>query len=403
MPRLLDDWLQAYLEYTQFSESPNKFHFWTGVATIAGALRSKVYFEMGYFRWTPNFYIILVAPSGIAAKSTTGSLGMEFLAKLPDITFGPTAMTSQSFWPMFKDAKIDRFLPNGEVISEACLTFFASELGVLLDPEDKGMLDLLVHLWDGRDKELKKRTISRGMEAAEHPWVNILACTTPKWISTYMKEIFIGGGFTSRCVFVYANKKRKLVAYPSDALEENASDPNFAELQRKLVSDLTHISTLSGRYVLTPAAKAYGKQWYEYLYTEAIKDSRLAAFEGYVSRAQGHAHKIAMVLTAAKSSKPVIEKETLEAAVQLLKDNEETMHEVLQGVEAGPSGKYTDEILRCLSVQKDRRMAQAQIYRYFLLRYALQKDEFTSICNSMAEAGLVQIVQRGQTIFVEVV
>ena len=62
---------------------------WVGVSTIAGALRRKVWIDQAYFKWYPNFYIILVAPPGIVAKSTTASLGMRLCGVSPVSASGP--------------------------------------------------------------------------------------------------------------------------------------------------------------------------------------------------------------------------------------------------------------------------------------------------------------------------
>ena len=83
--RQYDNWIRAYLEYTKYLEAPDSFHFWAGVSAIAGALRGKVFFDMGYFKWKPNFFIIYVAPPGIVAKSTSMGVAMPILRKVPDI------------------------------------------------------------------------------------------------------------------------------------------------------------------------------------------------------------------------------------------------------------------------------------------------------------------------------
>ncbi|KKK66944.1 hypothetical protein LCGC14_2958990, partial [marine sediment metagenome] len=80
--RNYDNWLSGYAEYTKHSESPDLFHFWTGVFTIAGALRRQVWIDQRYFQWTPNFYIVLVGPAGIAAKSTSLRLGTSLLRRV---------------------------------------------------------------------------------------------------------------------------------------------------------------------------------------------------------------------------------------------------------------------------------------------------------------------------------
>lgn len=93
MGRHFDDWLKTYMLYTRDSESPDEFHFWTGVSTIAGALRRRVWIDMRKFLWTPNFYIILVGPPGIVTKSTTTSVGYNLLRHVEGVHFGPDSAT----------------------------------------------------------------------------------------------------------------------------------------------------------------------------------------------------------------------------------------------------------------------------------------------------------------------
>jgi hypothetical protein len=90
VPRHFKHWLKAYLDYTSASEAPDAFHFWTGVSTIAGALRRHVWVEQHIFQWIPNFYIIFVAPAGVATKSTTLNLGMGLAwSRLTEFTSDP--------------------------------------------------------------------------------------------------------------------------------------------------------------------------------------------------------------------------------------------------------------------------------------------------------------------------
>ena len=52
--------------------------------------------DMAIFKWTPNFYILLVAPPGIVSKSTTVDIGMDILAQVTGVKFGPDVVTWQS-------------------------------------------------------------------------------------------------------------------------------------------------------------------------------------------------------------------------------------------------------------------------------------------------------------------
>ncbi len=151
--RKLNDWLRTYLDYTENTECPSSFNFWVGVWTIAGALRRRVWLDMGHFQWYPNFYLFLVAPPGIVSKSTTLSIGTKLLEQVPGIKFGPEAMTWQALTqalatsleevPIEIPGEITQFYPM------SCLSIAAGELGTLIDPSHRELIDALVSLWDG--------------------------------------------------------------------------------------------------------------------------------------------------------------------------------------------------------------------------------------------------------------
>jgi hypothetical protein len=96
MPRHFSNWLKAYCLFTDSREAQLDFHFWTGVSTIAAALRRKVWKDELLFKWTPNFYIIFVGPAGIVTKSTTLNIGYKLLAQVPNIHFGLDSRQARS-------------------------------------------------------------------------------------------------------------------------------------------------------------------------------------------------------------------------------------------------------------------------------------------------------------------
>ena len=104
MARNFRDWLEAFCDYAQYGEAPRRMYFWVGVSAVAGALRRKVWIDQAYFRWHPNFYIILVAPPGIVSKSTTASIAMRLLRRVPRIKFGPDVVTWQALVGAFAEA-----------------------------------------------------------------------------------------------------------------------------------------------------------------------------------------------------------------------------------------------------------------------------------------------------------
>ena len=47
--RKLSNWIEAYTAFTNNTEAPEKFHRWTAISTIAGALNRKCWVNIGRF------------------------------------------------------------------------------------------------------------------------------------------------------------------------------------------------------------------------------------------------------------------------------------------------------------------------------------------------------------------
>lgn len=385
MARLTSNWIESYLRYSEFSESPENFHFWTSVSCIAGALRRRTWMDMGYFQWTPNFYIVFVAPPGIVSKSTTANIGMSLLREVPDITFGPDAVTWQSLIQSLANST-QGFDYNGLLHSMSAVTIVSSEFGTFLNPNDREMVDVLVSLWDGQIGVWEKATKTMGNDRIINPWINIIACTTPSWIQGNFPEYMIGGGFTSRTIFVYGETKRKLVAYPGAELP-----PEFEEQKRILIHDLEHISVnLVGPYKLSPDAVKWGTDWYEKLYSTNKDTYAGNRYAGYIARKQTHMHKLAMVLRAAYSDDLTITARDLQSADRYLGESEHQMHQVFDKIvsaEARPANIVVDKMRQVKSI--DWREL------YLALFQQVSREQFTQAIDSGIAAGLLEIKANG--------
>ena len=347
MPRHFPNWLKAYMDYTRDSESPDPFHFWTGVSTVAGALRRRVWIDMKKFQWTPNFYIILVGPPGVAAKSTSMSIGMSLLGKVKDIKFGPESMTWQKLAKSLSEAVeyVDYTTQTGERASLAmsCLTISVSELGTFLRVDDDQLMSFLIRMWEGQIEKFRHETVSSGAIEVDNPWLNIIGATTPAWLKANFPESMIGGGLTSRIVFVYGEKKRKLIPYP-DAIIPAAEE---RRLREQLVEDLTAISRLAGEYQLSPFARQWGEAWYNDHNNPALRPPHLSSsrFEGYLARKQTHLHKFAIILAAAKRDRLIIEEEDLKEAETIISDTEHDMLRVFESIGLVEEQQHIREIV----------------------------------------------------------
>lgn len=279
---------------------------------MAGALRRRVWIDMRKFEWLPNFYIILVAPAGIAAKSTSVSIGYRLLSRVPNISFGPESLTWQALAESlsFATEGVKFFGSDGleHTKPQSAVTVFVGELGTFLAAEDDKFVSFLIRMWDGQESTFTHKTRTAGEIQILNPWLNVIACTTPSWLASNFKESMIGGGLTSRVVFVFGEAKRLLIPYPDEMVPSDA----YKEFESHLVDDLQSISGLSGEYHLSPEARTWGRGWYNKLWT-APRPIHMASdrYSGYIARKQTHLHKLAMVLAASKREKLIIEEEDL--------------------------------------------------------------------------------------------
>lgn len=337
------------MEYTRDSESPSDFHFWVGVSTIAGALRRRVWLDMKKFQWTPNFYIVLVGPPGVAAKSTSISMGTALLRKVPGIKFGPESMTWQALAKDFSDAieyleyHPDPTKPDKLRIAMSSLTIPISELGMFLRTDDKQLEAFLIRMWEGQEDSFDHKTKASGNIEIKNPWLNIIAATTPSWLKDNFPEGMIGGGLTSRIVFVYGDKKRALIPYPDEVIPA----AEYGLLRDKLVEDLIEISKLSGPIRLSPFAREWGRHWYIEHNNPDLRPQHLSSerYDGYLARKQTHIHKFAIILSAAKRNSCVIEEDDLREAETIISSIERDMIRVFDSIGPGNLQKKNVETI----------------------------------------------------------
>jgi hypothetical protein len=380
--RHLANWLEEYVKYASVGEAPKIFHFWAGVSAVAGALRRKVWFDQIKFQWYPSFYIIFVAPPGVATKSVTADGSMDLLRQVPGIHFGPDEVTWQQLVTSFASAS-ESFLHEGDYFPMSPITILSSEFGMMMDFKDSKMVNLFITLWDGR-KQFEKQTKMSGNDMIEAPWINMIACTTPQWISSNMDANTIGGGFTSRCIFVYGDKKERPVAYIKNQVRFN-----YAEVQATLVHDLEHISlNLTGEYKMTEEAEAWGEAWYTNLWEKVYSVDNQDYVNNYLARKQAHLHKLAMVLAASKRDELTITLEDFTLAQIMLDETEEKFRHVFSKVGGTEETRSAGRLLSAIEARGV--MTYTEVYK-FAQTYFPDATRIEDIIQTFVRSGQVEL------------
>lgn len=398
MARHFENWLEGYRRFTEYTESPKACHIWTGIGTVAGALRRQVWFDQGHFKWYPNFYIIIVGPPGVIAKSTTINIGGRLLKGVKGVSLGPDAVTPQMLTKIMAEARIEVPMTQGEgitgtkLIPMSCVTFISAELGSLLDPRDGVMVNVLTDLWDGKEGEWNKMTKTQGSDRVDNPFINILACTTPGWIADNVPRGLIGGGLTSRCIFIYGDTKHQLLPYPG-----METPKEVAALSGPLIDDLREIAKLKGAYTLDANAYEWGVKWYNDHWKTEHKHLSKADFDGYLSRKQGHIHKIAMVLAACRRDDLVLTESDLVEATYLLDSAEKHWDRIFSFVGAGDTRRTQERVISV--VRRYGKINYETLYRGFYNTTSLY--DFENAIKSAKAAGFIKFIQQGADQFIE--
>lgn len=367
--RSLGDWLTGYLEYVQDTEPPKSYHTWIALSMIAGALQRRVWTQYGHELIYPNLYVILVGKSGGARKGTAIKIGKDILNDVPAVVTVAESITPEKLINKLAElsgkSSFNVKMNNDEgtidrAQAQAAVTCFSPELAVFLEQKDIKFLSHLTDFYDSAD-EWKYETKNRGEDHIHGICFNLLGATAPEWMQSILPQEAVGGGFTSRCIFIFEERKGKSVP-------EEKYTSWHKERKKELANDLNIISNLSGPYSLSPEARARYNKWYteqdkkikrgEY----PINDPR---FIGYCERRANHIRKLMMICCASRSNQNIIEEVDFERALQLLESAEKKMPKAFGGLGRSAYSEAVELVLDYLLVHKTctRTQLMRQYYR----------------------------------------
>lgn len=379
------DWLEDFVEHTSYGETPAKIMRWVGIATLAGALRRKVFIDQLSFQWSPNFYLLIVAPPGVVKKSTSIGLGLKMLRRIEGIDFGPQMVTWQQMITHMAGTR-ETVLVDGEDFEMSCCTVSLSEFGSFFDPSDRNMITNLTDMWDGKLETVVKETKTSGTDEIVNPWLNILACTTPKWIASNFSANLIGEGFGSRPIYVYADTPQGDIAYPKRNMMRRQDMPMFKRRENELTYRLGKIAQYSGEYQMTEAAYQWGEDWYT-KYMQKQRSRGNSAEVGVYARLQTHLHKVAMVLSAAREKFPVIDVQEMVDADEMLRELGTDVEKVFSFVGGNVITNASHDLVEIL--KRRGAMPKAILFRDYFYN-TMRNNEFDEAVKGCVAAGLLR-------------
>lgn len=374
--------MRDFVSLAEQTEIPQAFMLWCGISGISAALERRVWIDMGPFTIFPNLYIVLVAGSGRCRKSTS----IHQLLKI---------MKQASVLPNFISQKIT---PEGLIdalrihrdatISESIGYVVVDELSVFLNRKsyEAGLASLLITLFDCED-QIEYRTKGRGIEKLENTCLSLLGASTIDWLKNAVPTDAIGGGLTSRMIFVYVEHPTTPVAWP-------LFDEKKHTVAKKLSQSLEGVFTINGPAKLTPDAKAFYEEKYCNFYdnSELFDDPLLS---GYASRRFVHFLKLGIIFSVARGARDlVITHSDLLAAENALLMIEPAMPKVLSMVMATDRGALTGIIYA--KIAKAGKIGRRSLMASFAHR--IDTRELTDLLDTLLHTGKVECFASGSDI-----
>ena len=393
--RNFPNFIEAFCDYTTLMGAPTKFFQWSAVAGIAACLERRTWVVYnGSQIIYPNMYIMLIAESGIANKSTATQPIIGMLKEIPSIYFLSTQMSTASLISQFQTAGVEkRFEHLGEKFCNSSLFSYSSEAATTIG-DNKALGDIQVLLTDFYDcgtpniwtnaGSWSKNLVSTGTQTIYNPCLNILYCSTPTWLLKSIGRQGIAGGFASRFIFVNQFERHQANL---EWLEDDEITSDSKHMRSKLIADLTQMTRLRGTYKV---GKGFKDVYNKLLKERNQKVDQGGDMQSYYSRKMWHLLKMSQILTANETNEMIIKPETLEKANEMLVAVEANMYEPFVKSELSISA-FTRSVWKfCQSKGANTKVTRREITTQFLdrLNSPKQLDDALQLLSTMQKIRL---------------
>ena len=377
--RLCENWISTYLKATAKQESPEEFHIWTALSMIAATVERNVQLYKGYLDVYPNLYIVLIAGSGVVKKSTALKIGINIFAK----AFEDYDYHTEKSRP---EALIRLMCQHYKKTKVGYVYIVADEFHVLIgkSKQDQDLISSLTQFYDC-PKQTGQLTIARGLERCHNVCCNMIATTTPHWLRLALPSEVIGGGFTSRIVFVFADSCDRRFPY--------ATYPEgFEIMARNLAYDLQSIRKLKGTIKLDTDADEWYKDWY--MKREELTNCPEMLI-GYYSRKPNSIFKIATLLSIARSNSLTVSLKDFQMGKQLLETQEVHLPKVIQLLRSSVIGEANERVMTI--IQRGKEISYPEMLRK--ISHYMGAVELNTVLDTLVDSEMVTAQKRNRVVY----
>ena len=372
--------LQNYHKALENTEPHPTFHTFCGLATLSALLSRRAWTPMGFFDVFANLYVVLVSPPGFR-KSSALNPAEDLLHAVGDTPIQIGAITPQKLIEdMQQEERIIKDVPDDfpkeyrTITPMACI---ATELSNFLGGSALTMVDFLTTVWDR--KRYPYRTKGAGTQDLIGPYLTLLSATTPSWITNYLKQDVISGGFARRAIFAYEFEEHKRITFPETS-DESRKAWEACIVHGKLIQ-----AKCKGPFIWTPASREWIDDWYKNKLE--IPDDEVVA--GYYRSKQILLIKLAMLIAISETFDLKLHPKYFEVSLGLLDLTERNLTKVFEGVGRNELHAIGQKVITLLDMNPAKELSEKRVMA------ALSRD-----ANSREIYEILQQLQKSEKIFV---
>lgn len=397
------NFLDAFMEWTQYVETAEKYLRWGAISIISGALERKCWITHpgSNLIFYPNQYIFLVGNSGVARKSTAATIAQELLSHVPGICFLPERITAASLFDELQYIGAKKTYKYKEKIFPHSAGFlYGSEAAQSFHQDENSAITILTDLYDcgklkGWSTTIGNEEATRvgGRKRIYNPCINMLMCTTKSWLRTKIVKEDIKGGFTGRILFVtHEGPAERIVTW---ANKDMVTPEDYEQRHEELIHDLTEISNLTGPFKMTSDFGAAYDHTAADLRDFIIKNPD-HLLDGYYGRKLSHLLKLSMVASVAESNSMVINVKHFRQAQDWLDEIEPAMLKAFLDNRSILPMPPEDQIQEVIGFLRNKRAVTRQDLLKYLIRVVGFKSAPTMI-RTLEELSVIKPQRLGTT------
>lgn len=297
------NWLDQLVAETTESEAPERWFWWSGLASIAAIVRKNVLLDRHYYRLYPNIYVALISAQPGQRKGIPISICKGILEATDSVR---VISGCNSIQGLIHDLSMQKTFESGAVVNEAHAILVSDEFASFLTEDPRSLTDLtaLYNPWE-HEKSWIKTLKGTGVETLKSPCLNMLVASNQTLFNQAVKVTDRDGGFISRTFIVYEKE---------DRLYNSLVDAPKIKLDRqKLADGLKEIGKIKGEFIFSPSGKSFYDSWYKKFRKES---SGTDDPTGTLGRFGDAILKVAMLMSLASTTELFLTDELINEAIR---------------------------------------------------------------------------------------